>query len=720
MTTPQLPLPTLLRRLLPALLAAVAFAPSAWAQGDVVRVVAVPLQGPAELAPWQIGVPAALQRALNVVDGVFVPPIGDAVVLADAARAAGADPAATIAERFGADLLLGGRVARAPAGLDVTLERIDAAGAAATRTVTVPDVPAEAMPAIVAAALELLGGGTSAGEREAALAVAGQAPSVEGLQAVALASSRLARPDAGRLRAADELAPGVSWILAERARGLLLSGDADAALEAAQRAVEAEPRDVEAWTILGVIALGTGDPARAEQAYRTALEGNPAHAVARAGLAATLSGADAEREYRRALDAYPRLLEAHLALADALGGARGLQQLRQAGSALPDSARLHGAVLQRVLAAGDGAGAVQYLRETLQQPLSRSPAVFALAGELPADRSEVAATLFEEGEVEHPDDVSLAVEHARFLRETGDPAAAEARLRPLADATPDDLRLVNALALALVAQDRLDEGRALLDAVADESATARFNLAQILLEAGRPRAAEEELAPDVGPDQQDADVWATYGTALAGAGRTDEAREALTRALDLDPDQALARRTLQRLEERAAVAPDGAEALPAEARAAFDRGLADLEQGRYGDAVVELQRAYDATPGEAPLLAFYLANALQRDGRVAEAVELYDVVVAAFPESGTVLNNFGFAWLQLGRYDRALPTLRDAVAAAPDNARAHLNLGLTYYGLSRFEDALASWDRAVELDPSLEPAIRDSRDRAERQLPSAP
>lgn len=272
------------------------------------------------------------------------------------------------------------------------------------------------------------------------------------------------------------------------------------------------------------------------------------------------------------------------------------------------------------------------------------------------------------------------------------------------------------MALALIAQGRTDEARARLEAAAGENEVVRFNLAQALLEAGLPRAAAEELAPDMDDEQQDPEAWAVYGTALAGAGRFGEAREALDRALQLDPEQPLAQRTVRRLDERERIAGEQASPLPQEAQAPFDRGLTHLEQGRFADAAAELRRAYELSD-QAPLAAFYLGTALQRDGRPSEAVEFYRQADEAFPGSGTVLNNLGFAWLQLGRYDRALPTLRDAVEAAPENARAHLNLGLTYYGLSRFEDALSAWERAVELDPSLDAAIADTRERARRRLP---
>ena len=82
------------------------------------------------------------------------------------------------------------------------------------------------------------------------------------------------------------------------------------------------------------------------------------------------------------------------------------------------------------------------------------------------------------------------------------------------------------------------------------------------------------------------------------------------------------------------------------------------------------------------------------------------------------MNNLGYAHLQVGRFDRALDTLRSAVTANPSNARAHLNLGLTLYAGSRFDEAVAAFDRALELDPTLEAsasdAIADARARAAR------
>ncbi|MDZ7800715.1 MAG: tetratricopeptide repeat protein [Trueperaceae bacterium] len=691
---------------------------AAAAQAEPTRIVIVPLQGPSELSTWSLGLSAGLGRSLNAIDGVYAPPIGDALILANRASEAGLDTAAVLHERFRAASVLGGRVASAPSGIDLTLERYGNGGVQASETITLPEAPAEAFPRAVELAIEVLGLAPGSDAREAALATAAQAPSVPSLQAVALSMSRLPGPGPSELRAAQELDPDSSWVASERAR--VTSGEdmPDVARESAVAATDAEPRDVEAWAVRGAVHLQAGEDAEAERAYQEALSRNAVHATARTGMAQLRSGQDRIRELERAIDAYPRMLDAQLALADALGGARGVRSLRSAAEVLPDSVTLHAEVVAHVLRAGDAGGALAYLRQAAEEPLARRPGLYGLAARLPSSVSDGALAFLREGREAFPDDTALVVAEAGMLLDRDDPAAAEEVLRPAFEAAPDDPRVANELALALAAQDRPGEAREVLQAAAEGSATVRFNLGQALLEAGRPSAAAEELGPLMESDPEDAEAWAVYGTALAGAGRLEEAQEALDRALSLDAEQPLAQRTQRRLEERERIAGEGADPLPRGAQAPFDRGLAALEQGRFQEAATEFGRAYDAAP-DRPIVAFYLANALQRAGSVEEALDAYAPALEAFGDSGTVLNNVGFAHLQLGRYDRALPTLRDAVDASPENARAHLNLGLTYYGLSRYQDALASWDRATELDPSLASSIADVRERAQQRAGGA-
>ena len=151
-----------------------------------------------------------------------------------------------------------------------------------------------------------------------------------------------------------------------------------------------------------------------------------------------------------------------------------------------------------------------------------------------------------------------------------------------------------------------------------------------------------------------------------------------------------------------------------EAAAAFERGLTALELGEFPRAAEAFAEARALQ--EAGLLAFYEGYARQRAGDPRSAIGAYEAARAVLGDRDVLLNNLGYAHLQVGRFDRALETLTAAVAANPDNARAHLNLGLTYYASSRFRDAVASFDRALELDPSLQSsaadAIADARQRA--------
>ncbi|MCW5820975.1 MAG: hypothetical protein KIT12_13820, partial [Trueperaceae bacterium] len=60
------------------------------AQGTtaVKRVVILPFDTDAAVSPYQLGLPTALQHALNQLPGTYVPPVGDAALVANKAAAA--------------------------------------------------------------------------------------------------------------------------------------------------------------------------------------------------------------------------------------------------------------------------------------------------------------------------------------------------------------------------------------------------------------------------------------------------------------------------------------------------------------------------------------------------------------------------------------------------------------------------------------------------------
>lgn len=690
----------------------------AFAQAQSARsVIVVPFEADDTVQGYGLGLATALQRSLNTLDAVFSPAVGDVALVVQRAAAAERPASEVLLELFDADVLVGGRVRGTASGLSIDLSITSASGpvgGALTIEATRAEAPAEVADRVVARVLDLLELGDGA-DRRAAQAVAAQTPTLPSLGAVALASSRIPGVSLQDLEAAAQLDAESSWVQAEYARALALAGRLEEAVEVSGRAVELLPEDAEAWTLRGVVLTAAGERDGARTAFEEALRLNPSHAVALGGLA----GLEADREatladLQRAVDIYPRLLEAQLQLASLQPNAqRALQVLRQASGHLPESVALHRAALGQVARAGDEAGMVAYLREVLADPLTASPAIYALAGDLPASQIGAARGLIDEGKARFPDSPLLTLAEGRLLLAEDRFEEAEAALAPLLAANPASVEIANALAIAQARQGKTDEAAATFEGLDSANPTLKLNLAQLYLEVGKPRAALTTLEALLAASPDDPDINAYYGVALGRTGRVDEGLAALDRALELAPDFAFAARAKALLEQQRDFIGDSSIRLEGAAAEAFDQGLFALEQENFQEAADAFGRARGGE-GEA-LAAFYQGYALQLSGRVRDALEAYQTAVESFPDNDVVLNNLGYAYLQLGRFDRAIATLDGALAANPSNARVHLNLGLTYYGLGRYTDALSAWDRAIELDPRLAASIVDIREEAQRR-----
>jgi predicted TPR repeat methyltransferase len=109
-----------------------------------------------------------------------------------------------------------------------------------------------------------------------------------------------------------------------------------------------------------------------------------------------------------------------------------------------------------------------------------------------------------------------------------------------------------------------------------------------------------------------------------------------------------------------------------------------------------------AGPGELTLSqAMEKAVALQKEGDLDTADELYARILAVAPEYPDAWHFRGLLALQRGQQDEAVALIQRAIDLAPEYADAHNNLGNIMLMAKRYDEAMACYRRAVELRPDL-------------------
>jgi tetratricopeptide (TPR) repeat protein len=167
--------------------------------------------------------------------------------------------------------------------------------------------------------------------------------------------------------------------------------------------------------------------------------------------------------------------------------------------------------------------------------------------------------------------------------------------------------------------------------------------------------------------------------------------EALTKAIQLDPNYALA--YAARSNVRATYAGEGLTV--AEVRRGFDNAEADARQA--------LTLAPD-------LAQAYLASAfVWEQGRLdfTRANEAYQRALALAPGSVQVLRDSGLFATFMGDFDVALPAAHRVVVLDPLSRGSHSLLGRALYKARRYKEAVAAWDEVISLEPDFKAAYGD-------------
>jgi tetratricopeptide (TPR) repeat protein len=129
-------------------------------------------------------------------------------------------------------------------------------------------------------------------------------------------------------------------------------------------------------------------------------------------------------------------------------------------------------------------------------------------------------------------------------------------------------------------------------------------------------------------------------------------------------------------------------------------GLALERQGKLEEALASHNSALKLKPDHAEALN-NRGNVLKSLGRIDEALASYDKALAFHPNYAEARYNRGNALRELGRFDEALACYDKAVALNPKYAMAFNSRGMVLRDLNRFEDALVSYDAALALNPDF-------------------
>ena len=121
--------------------------------------------------------------------------------------------------------------------------------------------------------------------------------------------------------------------------------------------------------------------------------------------------------------------------------------------------------------------------------------------------------------------------------------------------------------------------------------------------------------------------------------------------------------------------------------------------------------------------AFALALEHHQTGRLAEAEQLYDRILAAAPGHADCRHLMGVLAGQTGRGELAVRLIGEAIALDGRDPAYHNNLGNALFGLGRLEEAAAGYRRALALKPDYAGSrynlanVRQAQGRPEEALP---
>jgi len=145
------------------------------------------------------------------------------------------------------------------------------------------------------------------------------------------------------------------------------------------------------------------------------------------------------------------------------------------------------------------------------------------------------------------------------------------------------------------------------------------------------------------------------------------------------------------------------------------RGLCQAELGRYNAACTSLNMAIDLHPGS--LTALNTVGSLCYEAENYErAAEFFESSLRVRDDQAEILFKYGTTLWFLDRWSEAIPFLEAFTIKVPDNPKGWNNLGVVLREKGDVKRALECYNRALALEPGLEPVLRNMGTAKDMQM----
>ncbi|KFL34789.1 hypothetical protein JU57_03955 [Sulfurospirillum sp. SCADC] len=231
------------------------------------------------------------------------------------------------------------------------------------------------------------------------------------------------------------------------------------------------------------------------------------------------------------------------------------------------------------------------------------------------------------------------------------------------------------------------------------------NLGNALRDKGKIDEAIEAFTKALSIDPQYGDAYYNLGVSLHDIGKLDEAVEAFTKALSLNPNYVEAYNNLGVTLHAKGHIDRAIEAFiqaltihPHYADAYYNLGNALYAKNKINQAMTAYEKAIAIHPNYVDAYN-NLGVLLKKQGKIEEAIKTYTKALAIHPHHAGVYNNLGTALKAQGKLDEAIEAYTKALSLDSQYADAYSNLGNALYDQTKIDEAMEAYTKALLLNP---------------------